>query len=141
MARKKKVQVWIYGWDEATEDWRVLILKTNRARGSFWQPVTGGVDPGERILEAAKRETREETGLRLATLPQRLGASFDFEGRFGPAREFGFAVRAARLGPPRLDSKEHVAFEWSLIRNAARKIAYSSNVRLLRLLEKQLKKT
>jgi dihydroneopterin triphosphate diphosphatase len=33
--------------------------------GGFWQPVTGGVGPGESALQAIAREVREETGRQL----------------------------------------------------------------------------
>ena len=44
------------------EDGRVLLLRRTAARGGFWQPVTGRIEPGEVHLEAAARELREETG-------------------------------------------------------------------------------
>ena len=48
----------------AGEDARVLLLR--RARGAFagaWTFVMGGIEDGERALEAARRELAEETGL------------------------------------------------------------------------------
>ena len=44
------------------EDGRVLLLRRTSARGGFWQPVTGRIEPGENPLDAAARELREETG-------------------------------------------------------------------------------
>jgi dihydroneopterin triphosphate diphosphatase len=48
----------------AGENARVLLLR--RSRGAFagaWTFVMGGIEPGERALEAARRELAEETGL------------------------------------------------------------------------------
>jgi 8-oxo-dGTP pyrophosphatase MutT (NUDIX family) len=44
---------------------RILLLR--RAPGrifpGIWQPVTGGLEAGERIIDGALRELREETGI------------------------------------------------------------------------------
>jgi lipoyl(octanoyl) transferase len=41
---------------------RVLLLQRSAARGGFWQPVTGRIEPGESAEAAARRELLEETG-------------------------------------------------------------------------------
>ncbi len=45
---------------------RVLLLK--RKDNECWGPPGGAVEPGEVVEEAAKRETLEETGLKLGEL-------------------------------------------------------------------------
>jgi 8-oxo-dGTP diphosphatase len=42
-------------------DEELLLLESPRRRG-WWEPVNGGVDAGETLLEAALREVREEAG-------------------------------------------------------------------------------
>jgi len=49
---------------------RVLLVKMARNRGVFpgqWALPGGGVEPGERILDALAREVREELGIELAS--------------------------------------------------------------------------
>ena len=41
-----------------------LLLKRIPDREGFWQPVTGGLEKGETVLEALEREVLEETGIR-----------------------------------------------------------------------------
>jgi 8-oxo-dGTP pyrophosphatase MutT (NUDIX family) len=42
-----------------------LLLRRHPDRylGGLWQPVTGGIEPGETVVRAALRELREETGV------------------------------------------------------------------------------
>ncbi len=41
---------------------RELLLLENPRREGWWEPVNGGVDAGETLLDAALREVREEAG-------------------------------------------------------------------------------
>jgi lipoyl(octanoyl) transferase len=96
-------------------DGRVLLLKRSPARGGFWQPVTGRIEPGEAPIEAARRELLEETGADVPVTPlgYRHGFGIDPVLMRSPTGEVRVAVEeafAARLPPgfePRL-SDEHV---------------------------------
>lgn len=48
------------------QDGRLLLMK--RSDSGCWGPPGGSTEPGERVEEAARRETLEETGLRVADL-------------------------------------------------------------------------
>ncbi len=62
---------------------RVLILSSppKRGRTGTWEVVSGGVEPGETLLEAAMREVREEAGTDLRVRPLGVihGYSFPFD--------------------------------------------------------------
>ena len=47
------------------EDHRLLLVhgRDRRSGSTHWYPVGGGVEPGETLHEAARREAHEETGL------------------------------------------------------------------------------
>src|ERR1019366_598450 len=53
-------------------DGRILLMKgrlpSNPAAPGAWFTVGGGVEPGETLDEAARREIREETGFQDATV-------------------------------------------------------------------------
>src|SRR4051812_32995088 len=114
--QKHKVQVWIRC------DHRFLLLLTKPARGSFWQPVTGKVEAGESLEDAAKREATEETGLTFLDSPQAIGPPFEYEKAGYHFVEQGFALTAAvaptavaqgqSLPSVRLDPHEHVDYRW-----------------------------
>lgn len=95
-----------------------LLLRTNPARGGFWQPVTGGVEKDETgddgWLAAAEREAREETGLPFAAPAREVGHEFEFQSRWGGlARERVFLLKTPGPAPaPRLDPAEHDAYQW-----------------------------
>lgn len=63
-----------------------------------WITPGGGVDPGEDFAAAAIRETYEETGLRLAAVPEPfLEADFDPDQRWHPYDEGRWAWYALRV--------------------------------------------
>lgn len=109
------VVVWMAKAGAPAEDRRVLVLRLTPERGGFWQTVTGKVEEGESFQEGALREAEEETGLRFERIPQYLGLEHRFDGRWGPAHEKCFLlpiVGGSSAPAPRLDSNEHVSFQW-----------------------------
>lgn len=115
LERVQKALVVVY-WKSSPEsaDKKVLLLQVIDKRGSFWQPVTGKMDPGETYPETALREAEEETGFRFERQPQYLGLEYEFQGRWGPAVERAFFLPVFGPTPPTptLDPKEHQAFRW-----------------------------
>jgi dATP pyrophosphohydrolase len=135
----RKVQCWIFykpsdsrAFDPLSEG-QCLLLKTNAARGSFWQPVTGSVEPGEGIYQAACREPLEETGFGTLSPPQDTGYEFDFNSGFGPTKERVFALSIDEMLEPTLDPKEHQSFQWVSPAHALTLLRYPSNLTGLRV--------
>lgn len=126
----EKVQVWICFKEGGHPSF--LLLKTNEERGSFWQPVTGSVESGEKVLTAATREMQEETGLQALNL-HAVSGPFEFSGKYGPVREYPFLAEVAATDRTRvrLDPKEHVTHQWCSAESALELLRYESNVRVL----------
>ncbi|MGW6973807.1 NUDIX domain-containing protein [Streptomyces sp. NPDC054952] len=98
-----------------TDTGRVLLLrrKADDYMGGLWEIPSGKVDPGETILDAASRETREETGLTVSSVDRYLG-HFDYENSRGTTtRQFNFAVTVTETGPILLT--EHDLHRWAAL--------------------------
>lgn len=72
---RRNVQVYIY--DLSTNC--ILMLKRTPERSGYWQPVCGGIEKGEFLLDAAKREVMEETGITDYLSLQVLPLHFSYE--------------------------------------------------------------
>jgi ADP-ribose pyrophosphatase YjhB (NUDIX family) len=60
-----RLGVSVIAWDGD----RVLLIQRGKAPGiGLWAPIGGMVEPGETLVAAAARETREETGATIADL-------------------------------------------------------------------------
>ena len=114
--RPDLVECWVFRVDASGG---VEILLSRRAPQrifpGLWQCVTGGVEPGERIPQAALREVEEETGLGGADIEAFYDldqvAPFYDEGGDAVVVAAIFAVRV-RLGAVPRASHEHDAMRW-----------------------------
>jgi dihydroneopterin triphosphate diphosphatase len=95
----------------------ILLIRraTGRIYPGIWQCVTGGLEPGEKVVDGALRELAEETGFGANEIEALYG--LDQVNLFHADHVDALmaeAVFAARLRPevePRL-SHEHDAFRW-----------------------------
>lgn len=141
---KKKVQVWVFsGLPDSME---VLLLKTTPGRGGFWQPITGSVEKGEDSRSAAARELQEETGLQVPPLDLiDTEYEFEFESRWGGrALErvwvFSGCLSQKEKASIRIDSREHVAFNWCDLRQAEKTVLHASAKKALKMAENCIRK-
>lgn len=65
MTTRESIEVWFC----APNFTQVLLLHYRKAGDArqFWQPLTGGIEPGETAVQAAIRETQEELELNITT--------------------------------------------------------------------------
>ncbi len=111
-----------------------LMLKRNEQRGGFWQPVTGGVEAGENLIQAVNRELQEETGIidYLRILDDVYYFEFDTI-ECGTLKEYVFGIQVA----PNIDveiSYEHTDMKWCTIEESLALLKYESNKNALKKL-------
>jgi len=98
-----------------------LVLLRSPEKHGYWNPVAGGIEPGESPEQAAMRELAEETGLEppvaLHSLPLELGYQRPAEsgGFWVPLHPFW--VEAPLEWEPALN-EEHVEYRWCSARDA-----------------------
>ena len=113
------------------------MLKRNKEKGEFWQPITGGVNEGESFKEAAVRELMEETEISKKLRLINTGYSFEFFDNSRKQFEKVFGIEVDIDVKVKL-SKEHTDMKWATRDEALNKyLKWSENKEgLKRLCEK-----
>jgi dATP pyrophosphohydrolase len=125
-----------------TDALQVLLLE-RADRPGFWQSVTGSQDPGEALVETARREVFEETGLdasQFALVDWQKQNHYEiyqsWRGRYAPGvthnTEHVFGLRLPSPLPVTLAPREHLQYEWLAWRDAADKVFSCSNAEAIR---------
>ena len=140
-------QVLVYPYRKVSDDeFEYALLK--RSDQGFWQAITGGGEDSETPLEAARRETYEETGifpdspfLQLDTVEPVPVTAFKDSYLWGedvyvvPQYCFGVLVEDERLHL----SPEHTAYRWLEYEEAHRLLKYDGDKTALWELDKRLR--
>ena len=115
--RPDLVECWIFRVPHGAMEPEFLLIRraADRIFPGLWQPVTGGLEPGEAAPATARREVAEETGLAGADIEalydlDQVG-SFYAEDAGTIVNSVIFAIRIRRDARPGLSS-EHDGLDW-----------------------------
>lgn len=120
-----------------------VLLLERADRPGFWQSVTGSMDEGETLIETARREVAEETGLDADSFEltdwckqNRYEIYLRWRGRYAPGvthnTENVFGLRLSQRMPVKIAEREHLQFMWLPWRDAADKVFSWSNAAAIR---------
>jgi len=144
---RKPIHVLIYPTRTVGDHRQYLLLKRVPDRGAFWQGVTGGVENGESLLEAARRELIEETGLSFSVIKDiDYSYSFPIENRWQhnyavDVKEIVEHVFVACLDyeqDPVIDPDEHDAWKWCFFDEAIKLLTWPENIEALQKSDRYL---
>lgn len=137
---RKPIHVLIYPVRTVGDHRQYLLLKRVTDRGAFWQGVTGGVENGENLLEAARRELIEETGLSFSVIKDiDYSYSFPIENRWQHNYAVGvkeivehvFVAYLDHEQEPVIDPDEHDAWKWCFFDEAIKLLTWPENIEAL----------
>ncbi|MDX9849902.1 MAG: NUDIX pyrophosphatase [Anaerolineaceae bacterium] len=139
-------QILVYPYRKNKNDYEYALLK--RADAGFWQGITGGGEDSESPLQAAKRETLEETGiepsayfLHLDTIESVPVTAFKDSPLWGEnvyvIPQFCFGVEGSDWEIEL--SQEHSSFGWFLYEQAQQLLKYDGDKTALWELNQRLK--
>ncbi|MDB5809530.1 MAG: dihydroneopterin triphosphate pyrophosphatase [Betaproteobacteria bacterium] len=125
-----------------TVDLQVLLLE-RADRPGFWQSVTGSQEAAETLVQTARREVAEETGLDAESFElvdwqkqNRYEIYLRWRGRYAPGithnTEHVFGLRLPGAQPVTIAAREHLQFSWLPWRDAADKVFSWSNAEAIR---------
>lgn len=118
-----------------TKNKDILILKKNNDK-DMWQSVTGSINDGESVDDAAKREVYEETGLNADNIincnKQYIFEIYEmwrykYDDNVTHNTEHVFLLELDERKDIVIDKEEHISYEWTSRVKAAEKVFSHTN--------------
>lgn len=143
-AMRQPISILVYPVRRSDEDWEYMLLRrvanSNLGLEAFWQGVTGGLEEGEDLTQAAKRELAEETGFVPSSLEKpEYAYSFpiqdEWKDMYSPeVNEIVEHVFIAFIDSSKkpILSHEHDKWEWCSVDQALGKLKYPGNIEALK---------
>ena len=134
---KLPIQVDVILFYRDKDEIKYLLLKRTEERGGFWQPVTGGVEEGEDLLYAARREVMEETGFLKVKKMYDVRYKFNFKVGDKDITEYVFAFEVDSMDV-NFSKREHSEIKWVTYEEALKYLKWETNKEALKKINNYL---
>ncbi|OZV10741.1 hypothetical protein CIW83_18670 [Tissierella sp. P1] len=128
MIKRTNIQAFIFSKNPS---FKILILKRIPERGGYWQPVCGGVESRENLIETVIREVFEETGISNIKSILDLDYTFTYreikEGELMEMQDYCFTVEINNITNIKL-SDEHEEYKWCSYNQAKEILKWEHNL-------------
>jgi 8-oxo-dGTP pyrophosphatase MutT (NUDIX family) len=132
-----KMQGILYAVNDTSPEY--LLIKRTPEDGDFWQPVTGTVNDGEKLVDCLVREIEEETGITELEDVSECLYKFDWQRSSGERiLEFVHAVRIPRDSKVILSPTEHEDYRWCKYDAAQELLAKDNNKKSFQVMNEYL---
>ncbi len=147
MTYREPTQILIYCYKIINDQQMWLLLKRSPSRGSFWQGITGAIEPGEKLLQAALREMMEETALKplnilqtelkyTITVRPEWASKYNYDPAVKQLIEYVFVAQLADNATPIL-SEEHTEYCWKKACDAIPMFKWPKNAEALDIISRK----
>ena len=128
MIKRTNIQAFIFSKNPS---FKILILKRIPERGGYCQPVCGGVESRENLIETVIREVFEETGISNIKSILDLDYTFTYreikEGELMEMQDYCFTVEINNITNIKL-SDEHEEYKWCSYNQAKEILKWEHNL-------------
>ncbi|CAN2038992.1 NUDIX pyrophosphatase [Candidatus Magnetomoraceae bacterium gMMP-15] len=126
MKIKNSIECWIINKD--THKVLLLLCPETHKHRAYWQPITGGMEKNESLLQACLREVREETGIILQDNELKIlieGYAICLPNEKMELRKSVFIaeINACEV----IISDEHIGYKWILPEDVSQCLLWESN--------------
>lgn len=141
---RKAVFIVVYRKNQETKQIEYLILKRKK-HWIGWEFPKGGIDKGEKLIETAKRETYEESGLKPLKIKK-----YPISGKYRYSRIFSdrpniigqtytlFSAEVKNNKKIKLDTREHSGYVWLSFNKAIKKLKFNNQIKCLKIVNRGL---
>ncbi len=143
MQKRYRKAVFIVTYAQTTAGPRYLLAH-RILHWNGWEFPKGGIEPGESKKEAAKRELKEETHLRLLLFKSYpVNGKYPYDAKTRKKRGFfgqTYTLFSAQVqeGKARLDPLEHDSYRWQNYQQALKLLTWGSQRKCLRRVHRSI---
>lgn len=119
-----------------------LLLKRKK-HWIGWEFSKGGIEKGESEIETAKREVKEETGLRVINIRKyNKSGKYLYDEKTCEDRKMdgqSYSLYSAEVvkGEVKIDKKEHSGFKWMSFKDAMHILTWKNQMECMKMVDKK----